>query len=285
MKDGTITLKKSELLPLASLAILLVLYLVHDTSYVWIEMWFLIEILVITWWTRNLPLKAAIPLYSQGLVISFGGTVLLGSMFSVVNLYEVNSVRGALIMPVVEEVLKLAPMLFALWVVKTKNRIMEYSASDYLFMGVVAASAFSLVEKYMWDGITFPFTYGPHIGSLYFFPDALGVYASDGSEFGYIGHAAATGIAAMGIGIGMYLKKKGFGLWWALPLATFAWVTIEHILLNMYYANGSEALAAIGGGQLTPWLFIALLAGTLYIDFSQKKLLTNSPNQNDNGTA
>jgi hypothetical protein len=121
-----------------------------------------------------------------------------------------------------------------------------------------------MLEKYFWDNVYFPFTYGPHFGSAYLFSDALGVYAS-GEPFGYVGHAASTVFVALGLGLTYKFlqSKKPF---WPLPiLLTFIWIGIEHIILNYYYTPRGEAFMAFSGGQWTPWIIlVALLTAVIF---------------------
>ena len=172
------------------------------------------------------------------------------------------------VFPIAEESVKILPAVLILLYFK-KKRKMTFNPSTLLFLGVMAAVGFSMLEKSYWENITFPFTYGPHIGKFYLFSDALGIYVKSKS-LGFIGHGAATGLIAMGIGLGLYFRKrKPFRSFWVLfPLLPAVWILIEHCLLNLYYANGSTALLAFGGGRLTPWIFLIFLAATIIIDLT-----------------
>lgn len=267
MKDTAIATWKSfdratQLVFAGAAIAFLALFFMTDREYFWIEVLFMLEALVLTVFTRSVSTRFALGMFTQGVAISSMTTLLL---YQLVGLFDIHGlISGEVVMATIEEVVKIAPVLLAAWIVK-KNRGLSFNISDYLLLAVFAGAGFSMVEKSFWDSVSFPLTYGPHIFGWYFFPDALAVYAGD-SIIGYVGHAAATGFIGLGIGIGFYLKRTQNRWWWALPLGTFAWVTCEHILSNAYYIDGTELLTAIGGGRLTPWLFIVVLIIGLQID-------------------
>jgi hypothetical protein len=156
------------------------------------------------------------------------------------------------------EAIKLVPVALVAYLVY-KRRKAFINPSDFLWLGVLSGAAFGMVEKTFWQGIYFPFTYGPHIGRFYFFPTALGIYAS-GGQLGYIGHSAATGLLGLALGWGIYFRRKTDSsvgkLWWLFPVIVYAWVVLEHALNNAHYAGASHFLHVLGGGQLTPVFFI-----------------------------
>ena len=86
---------------------------------------------------------------------------------------------------------------------------------------------------------------------------------------GYVGHAAATGMAAGGIGLGLTWRRRAAGARWLVPALVagpIAWVVIEHMLANAH-ANGVGAWSdLLGNGRITPWLFLALAAGAVWTD-------------------
>ena len=249
------------------------LYFTNSPEWFWIELWFMLEILVLTALTRTTSFVFSLSTFAQGLILGFGATYLLDLVLNI----DTGTAMRSTIMPIAEEIFKLLPLFAAMWFIFRQKKTIMMNLSDYLLLGVMGGAGFGMLEKYLWGDPYFPFTYGPHIGDTYFFSDALGITV-DGAAFGYIGHAAATGFIAMGIGLGIYLKTvRKHSLWWALPLATFAWVTLEHILSNLYYATGSSALHLMGGGQLTPYLFLILMVVILVIDRRNTKEVLKKP--------
>jgi hypothetical protein len=249
-----------NLLPTLGLAVLFLIFWINNPHWFWVELWFLLEIIVLTSLTRTLSLKTGISVFLLGITVGFGVVYLIGNGFDLIGM---SKTTRSFIMPVIEELAKLLPLLivFRLYGGFKNPRL---NLSDFIFLGVCAGSGFSMLEKYFWDNVYFPFTYGPHFGSAYLFSDALGVYAS-GEPFGYVGHAASTVFVALGLGLTYKFlqSKKPF---WPLPiLLTFIWIGIEHIILNYYYTPRGEAFMAFSGGQWTPWIIlVALLTAVIF---------------------
>ncbi len=240
--------------------------LFDEPHYFWIEFQFALLIWVVTALTRSASTQLGIAVWAGGVGFSILLLLLFGNILALVGINPKSVWMTSLIFPIAEEILKILPViLIALYF--WRKRKMTFNPSTFLFLGIMAAIGFSMLEKSYWDNISFPFTYGPHFGGFYFFSDALGIYVKS-KPIGFIGHGAATGLIAMGIGLGLYFRKvkTNRSFWWLFPLLPALWVLIEHCLLNLYYANGSSALLLFGGGQVTPWLFIVFLAATIGID-------------------
>ena len=294
MKKSLNLLQILRYLSVAALLFSLGSFYFHNSDYFWIEISFVIEISILTCLTRSTNMMNGGFALLNGIFLSAGATLLIAQVIGFLGFDIQNVFWSAYVFPWVEEISKLIPVLLFAYLLFKKDKVLP-NISDFLFLGVMGGAGFSLFEKYFWDGISFDTTYGPHLGSVYFFPDALGTYVS-GDVLGYVGHSAATGLIALGIGIGLYLKKKKkkefrvaeqlsvktspsrsrFKLWWIAPLAGLLWIVLEHTLLNLYYANGSELLLLIGGGLLTPWVFLVatvvglVLGGKLTFDFLKK---------------
>jgi len=249
----------------ACIIFLLIYFIVKGKNYFWLEIWFLIEILILSILTRSIGWKRLLSVFLQGIVISGGLTFLLYKLMSIAGANMGSAFINGWVIGPAEELFKLMPLALAVYLLYKKRKVIP-NASDFLIISVMAGSGFSIIEKTFWEGVSFPFTYGPHIGRLYFFPDALGIMV-DGRAFGYIGHAAATGLIGMAFGLAFYIRKKVKKEWvWIIPALVYIWVSIEHALLNSYYADGSKALLKIGGGLITPWIFIMFLIAVLAID-------------------
>jgi len=249
----------------AGLIFLLIYFIIRGKQYFWIEIWFLIEILVLSVFTRTIGWKRLLSTFLQGTVISGGLAFLLYKLMSVAGANMGSALINGWIVGPAEELFKLMPVALAVYFLYKKRKILP-NASDFLILSVLAGSGFGIIEKTFWGAVSFPFTYGPHIGGLYFFPDALGIMV-DGRVFGYIGHAAATGLVGMAVGLALHIRKKVKKQWvWIIPAIVYIWVSVEHALLNSYYANGSKALLKLGGGIITPWIFLVFLIAVLAID-------------------
>ena len=251
MKKTSPFKKYLELAAIVGVIYILIKYISGGAESFWIEAWFMLEILVITMITRTVSAKYGLFIYTQGLVIGAGFTLLVGSLVNLVGFEVSGGFFGAVFMPIIEEVAKFLPVLIAAYLTIKRNKTI-FNISDFLLLSVMSGAGFSMLEKYFWEGINFSFTYGPHLGDTYFFSDALGVNMS-GETVGYIGHAAATGFAGMGLGLGFYLKKRFTAAktwWWIVPLATFGWVTFEHIIYNFRH---DVSAIWFKGMTLTPW--------------------------------
>lgn len=261
-----------------SLAVLLYLWITTPEGF-WIEAFFVAEIALLTAWTRSTTLRDGMVMFLVGIIAIAGGSLLMGSLFELFGANLRAVFWQSWFFPIVEEVFKLAPGFLVLWFLD-KQYSMKLNPSDLIWLVAASSAGFSVVEKYFWETINFSFTYGPNIGNWYLFPDALGIRVS-GETFGFIGHAAASVFVALLFGIGMHLQKRGISLGGFSPAyvvgaAGFAWITLEHILNNMYYGNGSDALLAIGGGRLTPWLFVAAAIVFIVLEVQSRKNVTDS---------
>lgn len=275
-----LNLSTPEAVAIATGLIVLLLFWTHNAEYFWIEATFMIEILVLTFFTRTVSTRYALSLFCQGIFISAGLMLLIWNVAYKIGIDTDSLTWSGRVVPLLEETLKILPVFVGVVVVWRARRFL-LNMSDWLVMAVMAGAGFSILEKYFWHNVYFDFTYGPHLGSWYFFPDALGSFI-EGEKFGYVGHAAATGLVALGVGLGLYLKASRHTaakkFWWIVPGILFTWVTIEHMMYNSYRINESIALLRLGGGQMTPWLFILTMVVVLGLDVGlMVKLLKNDP--------
>lgn len=272
-----LNLRTPEAVAIAVGLIVLLLFWTHNAEYFWIEATLMIEILVLTFFTRTVSTRYALSLFCQGIFISAGLMLLIWNVAYKIGIDTDSLTWSGRVVPLLEETLKILPVFVGVAVVWRARRFL-LNMSDWLVMAVMAGAGFSILEKYFWRNVYFDFTYGPHLGSWYFFPDALGIFV-EGEKFGYVGHAAAAGLVALGIGLGLYIKESRYAankFWWIVPTVFFAWATIEHMMYNSYYINESTALLRLGGGQITPWLFILTMLFVLGLDVSlMVKLLKN----------
>ena len=251
---------------LVAVLIAVAVLVIDEPGYSWVELQFVLFVLLLSTATRTISLRYAITMFATGVSIATGLTLLVGNLLDASG-YNMSGVGiRAVTLPVVEELAKLLPALVAVVIIRRRTRVLP-NPSDLLVLTAMCGAGFSIVEKSYWEGVVFNFTYGPQLAGMYLFPDALGI-SVDGSRLGFIGHAPATALVGLGLGLGLQLQRRAFARtwWWALPIVALAWVTLEHALLNLYYANGSTVLRWLGGGMLTPWLFTLALVAVLAID-------------------
>ncbi len=137
--------------------------------------------------------------------------------------------------PLLEESLKLIPVAIVAWLLERRSGRAP-NPSDLLALGCFAGAGFALSENALLirDGAgiarDMARQYGPHVGPLYLVPGAWGAA-------GYVGHAAATGLACASYGLALAGRNR-LGPFWSIAAgAGFAWVLVEHVLTN-YYVGG-----------------------------------------------
>ena len=247
-------------LPHLPLAAALVWLLLDGRRFFLDDAQFLVEILLVTFATRSIGLKAGVSALAWGIGAVPPLTVIVGLALSAAGIDMTDGAGNSVIVPVVEETAKLLPVaMVAVLAGRWKAGLLNIS--DLLLLGCMSGAGFSMVESSYFDHVRVGERYGPHLGGLNLLPGAWGTA-------GYLGHAAATGLIALGVGLGLYLKRKprAAGWWWAVPVATFGWVALEHGMANMYVNTGSRTWLMLGAGRFTPWLFLAGVAAAVTID-------------------
>ena len=253
----------------ALLAIATLIFVFRCGKYFWTTLWIVFEIYVLTALTRTISPRESLSTFLKGAYIGIGLVALFYFTSMKVGVDVKSPFFAGFVVGTYEELIKMIPVLLMAYLIRRRRKILP-NPSDFLWMSVLSGAAFTLVETSYWINFHFPFTYGPHVGSLYFFPNALGEYYA-GAKIGYIGHAAATGLIGMALGWGIFFKTKRNTflnrIWWLIPVMAYVWVVFEHALSNIYYKKPSGYLLMFGGGQLTPYIFIVLLLLTIGFDF------------------
>lgn len=256
----------------------------------WREIQFILTILLLTAWTRTTTWHVAADGLGVGIGLAVPLMIAVGWLFRWAGIEVAESAAGWMFVPVIEEVVKLLPVL--LLARAHSKHLRPFNPSDWLVAGCAAGAGFALIENVelivnnsggsvLRDMAR---QYGPHIGSFYPIPGAWGIV-------GFIGHAAATGIAAAGIGLSLAIKRSGPAQrvaplawmrqlpapWWAAAASCFGWVVAEHTLANLSVHTESAAGQILGNGRLTPWLALPLFALVIAIDFAhRRRALANS---------
>lgn len=255
---------------------------IEAPSIWWREIQFVLMILLLTAWTRTTTWQHAAAGIASGIGWAVPLMLGIGWLLRWVGVDVTESAAGWVLVPVVEEIVKLLPVLLIAWLCQRRRR--PFNLSDWLMVGCAAGAGFALIENIglvrNGDGVFGDMSrqYGPHLGNLYLIPGAWGVV-------GFIGHAAATGIAAAGIGLSLALTRRGparrvapLGMlrkipapWWTAAVVAFAWVALEHTLANFSVHTGSPIGKTLGNGRLTPWLALVLFALVIAIDFAHRR--------------
>jgi RsiW-degrading membrane proteinase PrsW (M82 family) len=239
----------------------------HAPGAVLRELQFVATILALTAMTRSLSAGSGISAFGLG-----GGPVVLivvaaGRMMSAAGVDAGEGLVSLALMPVLEEALKLAPVALLVLLHVRRERLTP-NPSDLLMLGCLAGAGFALAENSLLvehnaaAAADMARRYGPRINSLYLVPGAWGAA-------GYVGHAAATGLIAGGLGLGLALRGRLKDYWWAIPAVCAAWIVLEHMLTNVYAATGSTYALMLGNGRLTPWLFVLVAAAVIGLDLKR----------------
>ena len=255
---------------------------IEAPSIWWREIQFVLEILLITAWTRTTTWHQAAAGLGSGIGLAVPLMVAMGWLLRWIGVDVSDGTASWLLVPVAEEIVKLLPVLLIAGLYQRQRR--QFNLSDWLMVGCAAGAGFALVENIELvingEGVLRDMSrqYGPHVGDVYLIPGAWGIV-------GFVGHAAATGIAAAGIGLSLALKRSGPARrvaplamlrqipapWWTAAGVTFAWVALEHALANFTVGTGSPIGRMLGNGRLTPWLALLLFAIVIAIDFAHRR--------------
>lgn len=242
--------------------------MIYGRQYFWKEVWFLFEICVLTFFTRSVFWKTGLSVWLKGVYIGGLLAVLVnGIIFGTFPGFVDTVAYKGFFVAFDEELFKFIPVLIMAYIFYKRAK-KSFGLSDWLWLSVLSGTAFSMLEKIFYAGVHFDLTYGPRLGSLYFFPDALGNIVHR-EALGYIGHGAATGFIGLTFALGLYLKHRitlAKFFWWLLPLGGYLWVSLEHAFYNSYNSNPDPIWLSLGGGQFTPYLFLILTAVLLGID-------------------
>lgn len=261
-----------RLLVLSPVALSLGWLLVDAPGPVFREGWFVFVILTLTVATRTVSWGETMLALSLGVGLAAPLMIVAGWTMARAGLDVSTSEFGSwAVVPVIEELLKLVPVFVVAALVRRRTKL-QLNPSDWLLIGCAAGAGFAMVENAQLvrhdPGILRDMArqYGPY----WLVPGAWGVT-------GFVGHAAATGLAAAGIGLARAASRSAAigaapaALARVALLAPIGWVTLEHVLANHRVNTGSEAALWFGNGRLTPWLFLAVVAIVVATDIDRAR--------------
>lgn len=233
------------------------------------EAWFLVVMLGITFATRTASWRIALSALGLGIGIAAPAMIACGWLLDKAGLdVSEGGVGGWGLVPILEEIVKLSVVALAAWLYRRRSRL-AFNPSDWLLAGCAVGAGFAMVEnaQLVSNNPGAVRDMARQYGPSWLVPGAWGVV-------GFVGHAAATGMAAAGIGVWSVLRRVPDSrppVVWAALVAPFAWITIEHALANLRVDTGSGAALLLGNGRLTPWLFLAFAAFVVYLDFARAR--------------
>lgn len=217
--------------------------------------------------TMRFPTFAAVGF--AGFFGMFGLSALVGRPL-MSALEQQPQVGSVVVMPVIEEVLKVVPALIV--VLLARRRGVRPSATDIMLLGTWSGAGFALHEDALFGRGGFNFESPPVLTVP--FP-VMGTNWADGVTVVGAGHLLWSALIALGLGIGL-LYRGGRWTWIAIPV-TIAAAVGEHAVANAF-ADGTVSVLVrvlhvllLGGGLST----LLLVAGTAFVVFAEWTLTSH----------
>ena len=227
------------------------------------ELLFLVILAILTLPVRSVRWGTIYNFFLVGFLFAF---VIVGAQYIIEKVMlggHYPHLGSVLIAPVTEEPGKIFPLVIILllgwWGLRN-----SYGACDLMLCGAALGGGFGFLEQGARMNQSFPYPTSPVLFGVAIFPDSYG---------GFIGHGASTAFIALMLGYLLYAIR-----WrrWILPgligvLAVLFWMMVDHGLSNYSVGTNSRGWffpirwiwAADKSGGLSPYLFFALILGTI----------------------
>lgn len=232
---------------------------VGGLAALWAAAAFFVPLVLVGSLTRTVSLRLLgwlILMGAAAMAVSYLG----GALFSLFVKSPTAPLR-AFVIPPMEEILKLAPVLFIVsrW---RRSGTWTLGVTDVLLMGAASGLGFGIVEH----------AYVAH--SRFGWPGQIGLLPITellGTRL-IVGHAIWTAIAGSMVGFGLMLRHRR-RLAILIGISGIAWTTLDHIGTNAFPV-GRDSPSAISSvlttitanGWLSLWIFLALVVATIVID-------------------
>jgi RsiW-degrading membrane proteinase PrsW (M82 family) len=211
------------------------------------------------------------------------------------KLFDVDSGPfSALIVPLVEETLKIVPLLVLLILPRWRYR-WTAGATDLLVMAAALGAGFGFYEEtlrsvahgFPADALIARHANTPHLGPLYLFPNLSTQYYAYGRVLrggpgtlpAFVGHSGATAFIGLGVGLARLLEAqltRRLGarrrVVWVIPLVVWGWMVFDHALFN-YSADPTQLSGVLkviyaldGYGRASTYLLYLLLLAAIGIE-------------------
>ena len=239
--------------------------------------YFLVGMLIVTVFNRTLPLRWVLLSFIYGATIVPFLTLVLAWLIKFVFGRE-SMFSGVVLIPILEETLKLLPLLVFLVPKRWRFR-WTVGATDLMILGAAIGGGFALHEdtllgfipRYSQTSAEFllkTHAATPHLGPFYLFPSMdIGT-----ANTAYIGHTAATAFVGLSIGLARLLACRLGIVAWILPLWAWIWILFDHGLFN-YVADVGRLSGIVksiytldGNGKLSSVALYLLLLGALLLE-------------------
>jgi RsiW-degrading membrane proteinase PrsW (M82 family) len=226
--------------------------------------WVLVLLTVATGLVRTLPITTYVATGFTGFFAAFGFAAAIGRPI-MSHLSGMPQFGSVVVMPLIEETLKVLPVLLVL-VFALRRKDVRPSAADVMLLGAWSGAGFALHENGLYG------RGGPYLGNALapFFPVG-GTNHAEGIAFHVFGHVVWTALLALGIGIAL-LYRHGKWSWLAVPIA-FAVAAGEHAVGNAFTDDSIRIPIrtlrfALLGGWLGALLLILGTAFVVYFEWS-----------------
>lgn len=226
----------------------------------WMSLLLVVGLAVVTSVTRTLTLMDLIqPFCLGGAMLALG--VLAGAIFDA-TVGTGTSRSRALGIPLVEEVLKIAPVLWFLWG-RRHAQALTVGATDILLLAAACGIGFGWVED------AFIRHNKGWTGSLAWLPTSE-TYGDRHGTYLIAGHGAWTALAGLTLGFALILRRPRLPMI-GLAASGWLWSVIDHGRNN--YGNAyRDALTSTlnfvtGSGWLTAYLLLLGICAAIALDF------------------
>jgi RsiW-degrading membrane proteinase PrsW (M82 family) len=210
---------------------------------IWVGALFMLELIVLSSATRTISIGAMATIFCAG-GLMFGLAVLGGDALLLLD-PDRNAVLRKFTVPILEESLKLLPVLYYLWR-RRKSDTWAMGMTDVILLATACGAGFSLLED------AHILAHGD-VHRLAWLPttNILGAHM-------IASHAIWTGLAGATIGLALLLRSRGGII--ALPIAAsgYCWAILDHAQNN--YRNNFRNLlgTALGGVTADGWMSVYL---------------------------
>lgn len=186
----------------------------HAVTAIVTNLLFLVPLLLLGSLTRTVSLRILSALFLTG-------AFLMGVMLVVgIVLEPLGDAASGWVGPALEEVLKLAPVVYLLWRWRGR-KTWSLGATDVLLMAAFSGAGFGLVED-------------AHIRAKFGWPDQIDWLPVTEIIGGRViaGHAIWTTIVGAGLGVALMIRHRRLPAV-ALAIGAFGWVLVDHVTNNM----------------------------------------------------
>lgn len=186
----------------------------HAFTALFTNLLFVGPLILLATLTRTVSLRLLVALFLTGAFLM--GVMLIAGIF----LAPMGDAGSGWIGPILEEVLKLAPVVYLLWRWRGR-RTWSLGATDVMIMAAASGAGFGLVED-------------AHIRAKFGWPDQIDWLPVTEIIAGRVipGHAIWTTIAGAGLGIALMVRHLRLPAL-ALAIGAFGWVIADHVTNNM----------------------------------------------------